>query len=443
LNPIPSNQGGISQRSKPIAQHEILFVTDRRFWRRSIGSEQRIATLILHLARRGEHVAVVYVGRANSRDRALLTRFLSSAPNLVGMARRFDWKALWHVSRKWLRRPRIPGTSPGPLPAPLRRASAIESNDALDDALDRPNRNSPARREFVQSVIEERRPRIVIVEFSRLTYTVYPRGAAAGTCQYWVDTHDILHKRAERYRAAGATVTHPIMASQEARDLETYDAILAIQKPEGDQLRDLVPDRPVIVVPHGIDLPILPERASDARQPTRLGFLGGRDESNRHALDWFVDRIWPKLRSRFGEKVELHVAGQVCHDWRPHGDGIVIVGPIDSIEHIWPSVDIAINPVRFGSGLKIKNVEALAYGLPLITTSIGAEGLEVASPDGLRIADTECKWDRSLDDWLTNPDSATELGHAGRAYAQEHLTEEAAFRALELRIAETFSETLP
>jgi glycosyltransferase involved in cell wall biosynthesis len=441
LNPIPSNQGGISQRSNPIAQDEILFVTDRRFWRRSIGSEQRIATLILHLARRGEHVAVVYVGRVNSPDRALLTRFLSSAPNLVGMTRRFDWKALWHVSQKWLRRPRNPGTSPDP----LRRASGIESSDAQDDAPGRPNRDSPARRAFVQSVIEERAPRIVIVEFSRLTYTVYPRGgAAAGTSRYWVDTHDILHKRAERYRAAGATVTHPILASQEARDLETYDAILAIQKPEGDQLRDLVPDRPVIVVPHGIDLPTLPERASDARQPTRLGFLGGRDESNRHALDWFVDRIWPKIRSRFGEKVELHVAGQVCHAWHPHGDGIgiVIVGPIDSIEHFWPSVDIAINPVRFGSGLKIKNVEALAYGRPLITTSIGAEGLEVASPDGLRIADTECKWERTLDDWLTNPDSATQLGHAGRAYAQAHLTEEAAFRALELQIAKTFSEML-
>jgi glycosyltransferase involved in cell wall biosynthesis len=445
LNPIPSNQDGISQRSSAVARDEILFVTDRRFWRRSIGSEQRIATLILHLARRGEHVAVVYVGRVNSRDRALLTRFLSSAPKLEGLTRPFDWKTLWHASRKWLRRPRIPGSKPEPFPGASRWASAIESNDAPDDALDRPDQYSPARRAFVQSVIQERRPRIVIVEFSRLTYTVFPRGAAAGNCRYWVDTHDILHKRAERYRTAGATVTHPILASQEARDLETYDAILAIQKQEGDQLRELVPHRPVIVVPHGIDLPILPERTSDARQPTRLGFLGGRDESNRHALDWFVDRIWPNIRSRFGEKVELHVAGQICHAWQPRGDGIgiVIVGPIDSIEHFWPSIDIAINPVRFGSGLKIKNVEALAYGCPLITTSIGAEGLEVASPDGLRIADTECKWDRSLDDWLTNPDSATELGQAARAYAQAHLTEDAAFHALELQIAETLSETIP
>ena len=443
MNPIPSNQDGISQRSNPVARDEILFVTDRRFWRRSIGSEQRIATLILHLARRGEHVAVVYVGRVNGRDRALLARFLSSAPNLEGLTRRFDWKTLWHASRKWLRRPRIPGTSPDTSPGASRWASAIESNDALDDVLDRADRNSPTRRAFVQSVIEERRPRIVIVEFARLTYTVYPRGAATGTCRYWVDTHDILHKRAERYRAAGATVTHPILASQEAWDLETYDAILAIQKPEGDQLRALVPGRPVIVVPHGIDLPTLPERESDARQPTRLGFLGGRDESNRHALDWFVDRIWPNIRSRFGEKVELHVAGQVCRTWHPRGDGIVIVGPIDSIEHFWPNIDIAINPVRFGSGLKIKNVEALAYGRPLITTSIGAEGLEVASPDGLRIADTKCKWDRSLGDWLSNPNSAAELGHAGRAYAQAHLTEDAAFHALESQIAKTFSETLP
>jgi glycosyltransferase involved in cell wall biosynthesis len=211
-------------------------------------------------------------------------------------------------------------------------------------------------------------------------------------------------------------------------------------------LRHLVPQKPVIVVPHGIEpanLSALRERSSKDQPPTRLGFLGGRDESNQQALDWFVDKIWPKIRSRFGDKVELHVAGQVCHSWHQRSEGIVVVGPIDSIDLFWPSIDIAINPVRFGSGLKIKNVEALAYGRPLITTSIGAEGLESASPNGLRIANSESEWECSLDDWLTHPGSAAKLGRTGRAYAKAHLTEDAAFHDLEIQIDETNSRARP
>ena len=64
-------------------------------------------------------------------------------------------------------------------------------------------------------------------------------------------------------------------------------------------------------------------------------------------------------------------------------DGVLSIGPVETIDVFWPNIDIAINPIRFGSGLKIKNVEALAYGLPLLTTPIGAEGLEAASPLGL------------------------------------------------------------
>ena len=428
MSPLPSSEDSIPQPSGASARNEILFITDRRFWRRSIGSEQRIATLILHLARRGENVAVAYVGRVNGHEGDRLARFVSSVPNLEGVARRADRTALWRAFRERMRRLRRLGS--------LRRASATEPDD-IPELVDR---NSPARRAFVQSVIEKRHPRIVIVEFLRLTYTVYPRGATTRAARYWIDTHDILHKRAERYRAAGATVTHAIPASQEIRGLETYDAILAIQKPEGDLLRHLLPARPVIVVPHGIELPPLPERTVNTPRPTRLGFLGGRDESNRHALDWFVDEIWPKIRSRFGEQVELHVAGQICHAWHRQDDGIVLVGPLKSIDLFWPNVDIAINPVRFGSGLKIKNVEALAYGRPLMTTSIGAEGLEIASPDGLRIADTEIEWDRFLDEWLSNPSSATKAGRAARAYAKTHLTEDAAFHDLAVQIADTFAE---
>jgi glycosyltransferase involved in cell wall biosynthesis len=430
LKPPPSTQGGHVDRSNPGHQSDILVITDRRFWRRSIGSEQRIAALIVHLARLRERVTCVYVGRVTAPERVLLSRFLSSTTGLEVVSRPSDPTTLWRGIRNRLRRPSRLDQLP--------RTPAIAADSILD-------RDSPGRRAFVQSVIRERRPRIVIVEFLRLSYCVFPLDDSMTTdrpTRYWIDTHDVLHRRAERYRAAGATVARNISASDEIRALENYDAILAIQKPEAALFGDLLPNKTVIVVPHGIALPILPDRPVIDPGPLRIGFLGGRDESNRDALDWFVAEIWPKIRSRFGIQVELAVAGQVCHLWHPRHEGVVLLGPIESIDLFWPEIDIAINPIRFGSGLKIKNVEALAFGRPLITTSIGAEGLESASPRGLRIADSEIEWTRALVEWISEPETAASVARAGRAHAEAHLSEEAAFRDLASRINDTLSEQL-
>ncbi len=431
MKPPPSTQGGHVDRSDPRHQIDILFITDRRFWHRSIGSEQRIAALIVHLARLRERVTCVYVGRVTGSERVLLSKFLSSTTGLEVVSRPSHSTTLWRGIRNR-----------------LRRLARLEQNPqtpaiAADPMLGRGD--SPGRRAFVQSVIRERSPRIVIVEFLRLSYCVFPRDDSKTTDRpprYWIDTHDVLHRRAERYRAAGATVARDISASDEVRALESYDAILAIQKSEAALFDDLLPKKTVIVVPHGIALPILPNRPVIGPGPLRIGFLGGRDESNRDALDWFVAEIWPKIRSRFGIQVELAVAGQVCHAWHPRHEGVVLLGPIESIDLFWPKIDIAINPIRFGSGLKIKNVEALAYGRPLITTSIGAEGLESASPRGLRIADSKIEWTRALVEWISEPDTAASVARAGRAHAEAHLTEEAAFHDLASRINDTLSERL-
>jgi glycosyltransferase involved in cell wall biosynthesis len=419
---------------------KILFITDRKFWRRSIGSETRIAALVLHLARAGLSISVAYVGRLHGVDRHEAQRFASAEGNLdiVGRTtRRFAlgraMQALRRTTRR-IERPRQSDRDPTPSSA----------SDATDDF----QQGSPARRAFVQHLLQEIRPNVVIVEFLRLTHTVYPRaeaqpegegqpGEPAGRRSplYWIDTHDAMHKRTDRYRIAEKTIPNPLTAQQEARMLATYDAILAIQTKEAAVFRELLPEKKILVVPHGVDAQESrpdrrPSPTGQKTRPIRLGFLGGRDVSNRHSLDWFVEAIWPALHARFGSQVELHIAGQVCRHWRSTAPGLVCRGAVDSVQRFWSQVDIAINPVQFGSGLKIKNVEALAFGCALLTTPIGAEGIEAASPDGLGIATTEEEWKSLLVSWLTDPNRMARVGHYGRVYADAHLTEDVAFGEL-------------
>jgi hypothetical protein len=407
----------LSGRRRPTRRGGIVVVTDRRFWRRSIGSEQRIASLVLHLAQRSEAVTVAYLGRISRRERVRLARLLEASPQLEILPRRPTAQALAHGLRQFA------SEALGRF-RPTRRPS-IEN-----PGLTTPS--SPARRAFVDSVIRQRAPRVVIIEFLRLSYTLFPR-TDTGTPRplALVDTHDILHRRAERARARGASVAQPIEAAQELRMLADYDAVIAIQGLEAELLRTGLPGKSVLVVPHGLAMPPASGAPIGASRPIRIGFLGGRDESNLDALDWFVHEVWPGIHRRFASAVELHVAGQVTLRWTRAAEGLRILGRVDSVDDFWRGIDIAINPVRYGSGLKIKNVEALAYGRPLLTTSIGAEGLEAAAPDGLRVADSALEWTNALGEWLADPALADRVGRRGRAFAETRLCEAAAFAELD------------
>ncbi len=429
----------------PSPSNHLLFVTDRKFWRRSIGSEARIAALVLHLARAGFSISVAYLGRLRGDDRRDAADFASSEERVEIIGRTLGQFVF--------------GSAIQSLRDSIRRI--VRSRKAMPDpqSAEYAQQGSPARRKFVQRVLRETQPSVVIVEFLRLTYTVYPRPAApTGSAEhterdafekpprYWIDTHDAMHQRAERYRSAGQPIPKAITARQETRLLATYDTVLAIQAKEAATFRTLLPDKEVLVVPHGLtttkrrenrrNRPLL----GDSARPIRIGFLGGRDVSNRQSLEWFIKAVWPALRSRFGRGVEFHIAGPVCQHGPFSAPGLICRGVVDSAEHFWNQVDIAINPVQFGSGLKIKNVEALAYGCALATTPIGAEGIEAASPDGLGIATTEVEWTNLLVGWLADPDKLASVARRGCDFADTHLCEDIAFRALRTRLFETMTE---
>ena len=87
-------------------------------------------------------------------------------------------------------------------------------------------------------------------------------------------------------------------------------------------------------------------------------------------------------------------------------------------------------PVQFGGGLKIKCVEAMAHGKALITTPIGAEGLEDAANTALLIETTEEGWTRAIAEVLEAPDKRQALCAGALNYARAHFTEAAAFGEL-------------
>jgi glycosyltransferase involved in cell wall biosynthesis len=133
----------------------------------------------------------------------------------------------------------------------------------------------------------------------------------------------------------------------------------------------------VALCPNGagpVELLQTPVRSS--AEPLRLLFVGNVSyRPNQQGLEWFIEQVLPRLREA-GTKVELEIVGAPARSL-PEAPEIRGHGVVTDLKPFYERAHAAIVPVLYGSGTRLKVVEAMAYGRPVVATSIGAEGLPV------------------------------------------------------------------
>jgi polysaccharide biosynthesis protein PslH len=136
-----------------------------------------------------------------------------------------------------------------------------------------------------------------------------------------------------------------------------------------------------VVVPNGADAPTNPPR--DRRHlrgstPTFL-FVGALDyEPNTEAVEWFVREVLPPLRDRVpGASVRIVGRGRRSVAWVGEVEGVDLVGSVDDVSVELAVADVSIVPIRVGAGTRLKVVEAMANRLPMVTTTMGSEGIDL------------------------------------------------------------------
>ena len=176
----------------------------------------------------------------------------------------------------------------------------------------------------------------------------------------------------------------------EKRIAETWDAVSLCSDTDVAELRGSFPTASVFSVPNVVERPLLPVRAADGR--TNLLFVGHLSyEPNVHGLAWFMTEAWPRLRAIMGEAVHLDIVGMhPCDRVKTLAEtaGVSLHANVPSVEPFYANADIAIAPILHGGGTRIKIIEAMAYGRPVVSTPLGVEGLEVADGDQVLIEET-------------------------------------------------------
>lgn len=274
--------------------------------------------------------------------------------------------------------------------------------------------------------VEDKEYNVVIVEYLNITYLL---DALKGRSMIkMLDMHDVMHLRSRSFAREGISSNLNIDQESEYALLRRYDYLLAIQEKEAAYLRQDF-GKSVITVPRPysvIDCPALP--LTDGTMT--ILFFASKAIFNLHAYDWFVKHVWPSLNN---SGITLLVAGTLCKViGKPRAKGIRHIGLVEQPVQAYSQCHVAINPAQIGSGLKIKNIEALAHGRPMITTSLGVDGLEDAVGKGLLVADTPAAIRESFLSLKENPTRIRELGHSAQDYVSERFSPDACFTDLDM-----------
>jgi glycosyltransferase involved in cell wall biosynthesis len=212
------------------------------------------------------------------------------------------------------------------------------------------------------------------------------------TARVIIDTVDLAFNRLlGKARITGSLMDQLAAVRVKRRELAAYakaDLVIAISEQEKALLQHALPGLPIKVVPLMQAVPPLAVRRQQAA-PTLLFVANFHHEPNVDAIVYFGKEIFPLIERQIPD-ARLFVVGSsppvaVQHLGRGN---IEVLGFVRDLTPVFEASAISIAPLRYGGGLKGKICEAMANGLPVVSTSVGAEGFDLTPGENIMVGDT-------------------------------------------------------
>ncbi|MEX0685409.1 MAG: glycosyltransferase family 4 protein [Balneolales bacterium] len=233
-----------------------------------------------------------------------------------------------------------------------------------------------------------------------------------------------------------------LMRSFEKKAMQQVDAVTAISHSDEAWYFKDVPGLKSAVVPPGAELPKI--TYSRTSEDVLLAISNWRWQPNMDGLIWFMNDIWPELKKDF-----TNLRFQVIGDGIPehlkkhkHARQIEFLGFVDDVEPYRQQATVLVAPLLSGSGVKLKVIEGLASGLPLVTTPFGSEGIEMNDKEHYLLATDRTEFIKHTKELLTNPELRKTLSQNGRQLIREKYSWKAQAEKLERLLEEVVSESI-
>ena len=209
----------------------------------------------------------------------------------------------------------------------------------------------------------------------------------------------------------------PILYLTELRAIRFARTAFVCSETDQAYLRDKRGMRNVEVVPNAVHIP----KATPVPPNPNLLFLGNyRYGPNASAAEHLARDIWPRIRLAVpGAKLILAGRGADRLRLPQERAGIDVRGFVENLDDLYGEVRIVTCPILAGGGTRFKIIEAAAYGRPVVSTTLGAEGIPFVDPQEIRLADAPEQFADACVDLLKDHARCSELGTRGREKAKQ------------------------
>ena len=202
-----------------------------------------------------------------------------------------------------------------------------------------------------------------------------------------------------------------------------FDAVIAVSVEDRDQMREEYGVDAVFEVPTGVDTEFFTPSGKEKVDPHNVVFTGSMDWlPNEDAIRYYTEQILPIVR-RSIPNATLTVVGRNPYssllELSRQDPAIVVTGRVEDVRPYMERAAAYVVPLRIGGGTRLKIFEAMAMEKPIVSTTIGAEGLPVTDGKELRIADTPETFASSVVELLTNAEAARKLGQEAARVVRE------------------------
>lgn len=221
-----------------------------------------------------------------------------------------------------------------------------------------------------------------------------------------LDTHNVEYKNFHRmWKKTDSTFRkwfyrreYEKVYKEEIQTLKNQNIIFSTSDNDREIIRKDVPDVPNYVVPNGVDTSYFTPSQTTEKEPYSMVFTGMMAYTpNYDGMLWFLDEIFPQIKEE-KPSAKIYIVGK-----RPPAelknrasDSVIVTGFVDDVRpYVWRS-SVFVVPLRMGSGTRLKVVEALSMKKPVVSTSIGCEGIEVENGKSILINDAPKAFARSV-----------------------------------------------
>ncbi|MES1174360.1 MAG: glycosyltransferase [Myxococcales bacterium] len=281
------------------------------------------------------------------------------------------------------------------------------------------------RREFqraLRDMLQATQYDVVQFEFMQMAAFRFERSARVRPT-FVLDEHNIEYDILKRTAGASGAIPRLVynslnwrkLAREEHTAWQRFDGVALTSARDEALLRSESPRVPTAVIPNGVDLTAF-SPATAPTDPDMLLFFGAINyQPNHDGVVYFIDHVLPKIR-RANPRVKFCILGpgarQEVHDRK--GNGVEVLGMVDDVGPYIEKAAAIVVPLRVGGGTRLKIVEALAKGKAIVSTRLGAEGLDVVHERHLLLADEPDDFADQVSRVLADAELARRLGNNGR-----------------------------